>query len=322
MTQDKNILWPSELSVLSEDEKKSLTDKHLQSYKVLLSHESIPTSDTNINLLTELYIPFTHWLAQQSPRPFVLGINGAQGSGKTTFTKIIQQLLTDEYGKSVVSISIDDLYLTKAERINLSETVHPLLATRGVPGTHDIELGTNILQRLKKTNGAPLSIPTFNKALDDRNKQDDWQSIDKCPDIILFEGWCVGATAEHRSSLLEPINTLEAHEDASGQWREYVNKQLKGGYARCFSEIDELIMLKIPSYNKVLEWRTLQENKLKKSVRHSSGQYTCMSEQEIKRFIMFFERITRNTLKAPSSRARFIFEIDTRHSITRTHYNQ
>lgn len=314
-TNNKFELWPETLSVLSSKTLDKIVEENKREYEILLRHESILLSPASKNLLKTLYIPFANWITQQ-PQPFTLGINGAQGSGKTTFAKILAKILINSFNKSVVIISIDDLYLTKKQRLQLSKTIHPLLATRGVPGTHDVELGLNILKSLKNTTDYPIYIPTFNKAIDDRNHKQHWQTIASKPDIIIFEGWCVGALAEDKKSLATPINDLEKNEDQHCQWRQYVNNQLKNDYQTLFSEVDELVMLKIPNYEKTFEWRALQESKLKESTRGSR----CMSEKEIKHFTMHFERITRYTLCEMPSRARLIFEIDNEHSISNICY--
>ncbi len=316
LLKNQSSLWPNELAEISRTEINRLDSENSSQYEKLLSNESIPLSSENKDLLRSLYIPLSNWLSEQK-KTFTLGINGAQGSGKTTFSKILKQILVNSFKKSVVIISIDDLYLTKAERLQLSHTMHPLLATRGVPGTHDIKRGLKIFKKLKSNDNSPIHIPTFNKASDDRNNYHSWKIVTEKPDIILFEGWCVGAVAESEATLNIPINSLEEKEDSSGEWRQYVNTQLKTNYSELFSQIDELIMLRIPHYKKILEWRTLQENKLKQSTPESTG----MNETEMLRFIMHYERITRNTLKEMPARAKLVFEINSDHYITNTLFN-
>ena len=311
ISPNKTLLWPNELAEISSAETERLYKENSYEYNKLLGNESIPLSYANKDLLPSLYIPLASWLSKQK-KSFTLGVNGAQGSGKTTFSKILKQVLTNSFNKYVVIISIDDLYLTKSERLQLSKTTHPLLATRGVPGTHNIKIGLEIFKKLKYNDNYPVHIPTFNKAIDDRNDEHSWQTITEKPDIIIFEGWCVGAIAESEETLNSPINSLEENEDNNGKWREYVNNQLKNIYPEIFSEINELIMLKIPHYEKALEWRTLQEDKLKQSTQESIG----LNENEILRFTMHFERITRNTLKEMPARAKLVFEINSDHCIT------
>ena len=116
------------------------------------------------------YLPLGDWLRQQRQRQdtLVVGINGCQGSGKSTLADFLQQFL--EYqGLSVASLSIDDLYLTRAQRQQLAKTVHPLLQTRGVPGTHDTAMGIALIDQLRQlSKGEQLRLPRFDKASDDR----------------------------------------------------------------------------------------------------------------------------------------------------------
>jgi len=317
----KYHLWPDALKILTTKEKYNITNKHIAQYKKLLTNELIPLSNRNVKLLSEFYIPLATWIMQQATSPFVLGINGAQGSGKSTFAKILKQILMSEFKLSVVILSIDDLYLSKNDRLKLSKSTHPLLATRGVPGTHDITLGINLLEQLKAGDQFPIHIPVFDKSNDDRADQIYWQTINHQPDIILFEGWCVGAIAENEDSLNAPINDLEENQDSDCKWRKYVNNHLNTDYQLLFSKIDSLIMLKAPDFNKIIEWRTLQENKLKQQIgnQHSNA---SMSEEEIKHFIMHYERITRNTLNEMPDRATLVFEVDKNHCISNTVYNK
>lgn len=316
LSKNQLSLWPDKLVEISNTEINRLDRENRSQYETLLSNESIPLTSENKNILSSLYIPLASWLSQQT-KTFTLGINGAQGSGKTTFAKILKQILTKSFNKSVVIISIDDLYLTKSERLQLSKTTHPLLASRGVPGTHDVKIGLEVFKQLKYNDNYPVHIPTFNKVIDDRDDQHCWQIISNKPDIILFEGWCVGAIAEDQETLSIPINSLEINEDNNGEWRRYVNNQLKNTYQTIFSEIDELIMLRIPHYEKVLEWRTLQETKLKQRTKTNVG----IDHNEIRYFTMHFERITRNTLKEMPTRAKLIFEINNDHCITNILFN-
>src|SRR6187397_1657911 len=98
-------------------------------------------------------------------RPRVIGINGAQGSGKTTLCRFLEALLV-EHNLRTVTLSLDDLYLTRAERQDLAMHEHPLFATRGVPGTHDVALGEAILDDLLA--GRTAALPRFDKSVDDR----------------------------------------------------------------------------------------------------------------------------------------------------------
>lgn len=310
--------WPLHLSKKETIHLNSLGERLLAGFERLLAEESINTSDEFAHLLRHIYLPFCHWLVKQQNQPLVVGINGAQGSGKSTLTRILKYLLESGFNKQVAYLSIDDLYKTRTQRLQLAETRHPLLKTRGVPGTHDTELGINILSQLKSKNNEPISIPVFDKATDDRLDKSQWQQHYGECDFILFEGWCVGTTAEDDQALEKAINTLEHNEDKDASWRKFVNQQLEEDYARLFSFIDIQLLLKVPAFEKVYEWRQLQEKKLlskeqqKSAARKSNN---VMNEEEIKRFIMHYERLTRHTLNEMPDRCDVLFELGDDHMI-------
>ncbi len=292
-------------------------DSLLQLFQQVLKEESLPDEPQFKELFETLYLPMANWIANsQKDKPLLVGINGAQGSGKSTLTKILKALLVNGFNKRVVAISIDDLYLTRHDRQRLASKVHPLFATRGVPGTHDVELAIKILKQLKSGDPGNVSIPIFNKAMDDRAEESQWQQIE-CPvDIILFEGWCVGAMAQSNDVLDKPINLLEVGEDNNKQWRRYANSQLQGAYKDLFSLIDILMMLKVPSMDSVFEWRSLQESKLKQSLKDNPGAAKhVMSKDELKRFIQHYERITRHSLKEMPTRADVVMQVNEQHHI-------
>ncbi len=313
----KTPVWPAPLQQLSEVQGQRLLASVWSDFRALLSQEAIDLDVDMRQQLQRLYLPLAAWLAHQSgAQPMVLGINGAQGSGKSTLAKILALLLEQAFDKTVISISIDDLYKTRAQRRELAETVHPLLATRGVPGTHDVELGIDLLTRLKQGVTSDLAIPVFDKASDERLPESDWTRLTVKPDIIIFEGWCVGAVAEDATSLQQPVNELESTEDADARWRSFVNEQLAGPYQQLFNLIDVLLMLRVPDFEKVYEWRGLQEQKLQASLPDSQQQpNNTMSEAELKHFIMHYERITRLTLNEMPSRADVVLALDADHRI-------
>ena len=141
-------VWPQTQDQLTDDAGSNISSLQA-AFTRLLEEEGIPVDTGPNELLNTLYLPMASWLAaRQQNSPLVVGINGAQGSGKSTLTKILSMLLSQGFDKNVVSISIDDLYLTRAERQQLAEDIHPLFLTRGVPGTHDVELGKSILMQL------------------------------------------------------------------------------------------------------------------------------------------------------------------------------
>lgn len=226
--------------------------------------------------------------------PIVLGINGCQGSGKTTTAAFLQHAFEEIHHLNVVNISLDDFYLSKAARINKAQTVHPLFATRGVPGTHDTDL---ILRTMKALlDGKAPFISRFNKASDDLFPRSVWDQAPDYVDIIIIEGWLLGARAQDDNDLIEPVNSLERNEDADGIWRSHVNQYLKIQYQELFSLIDCLVMLKAPSFEAVFTWRLEQETKLAKklqsSTEPSADSSGLMSKEEIRHFINYFQRLT------------------------------
>jgi len=259
--------------------------------------------------LYQIYLPVAQWVANQ-PRPFVVGINGAQGSGKSTLSLILALLLKHHHNLNIATLSLDDLYKSRAERQQMAKEIHPLFATRGVPGTHSVKLGYETIQSLLK--GGATTIPRFDKTLDDPLPQSAWPIFEGRADVVIFEGWCVGATAQHENALNQPLNILEESEDRTGEWRGYVNRQLQHDYPALFKLIDALIVLEIPEYAKVLEWRTLQESKLRKS---TNDPQQIMEGAEIKRFVMHFERLTRSMMHEMPPRADILLKIDHQHQI-------
>lgn len=271
-----------------------------------------------ISTLKLVYIPLYSAIIKDyvvTNKPLVIGICGAQGSGKTTFAQLLSLVLEKGFNLKVVAFSIDDFYLTREQRLQLSKNVHPLLATRGVPGTHDSQLGIDVLNSLLHRNNKKLPIPQFNKAMDDRFPPEHWKFYKEFPDVILFEGWCVGATPQTPEELKTPVNELEKREDSDLSFREYVNDCLMRSYTEWFSMIDKLVYLKAPSFDKVLEWRLLQEEKLKNQISGNFQSTKIMSPDEVRRFISFFERLTKHILSEIPARADVVFEIDNNHLI-------
>jgi D-glycerate 3-kinase len=235
----------------------------------------------------------------QAERPLVVGLCGCQGSGKSTLAAFLK-LLLDWKTQSTAILSLDDLYLTRRQREKLARETHPLLATRGVPGTHDVTLGLKTLQRLRNADvRSRTPLPAFDKARDDRKPRKDWPVFTGRPAFILFEGWCVDARPQAPAALRKPVNRLESDCDPHGIWRAYVNGQLAGPYRDLFAPIDVLLFMQAPSFACVYKWRGLQEKKLRRSKRGSA----VMDRKELENFIMHYERLTRWMLKEMPGRA-------------------
>ncbi len=247
----------------------------------------------------------------------IIGLTGGQGAGKSTITQIIKLIFEIKYNFNVAFFSIDDFYKTLRERETLSKKVHPMFKTRGVPGTHDTKLLSKIFNDLSKKNFKPVYVPRFDKSIDDRFQKSKWQKISKKPDLIIFEGWCVGAKAQTKKQLLKPINILEKNNDSKLVWRTKVNNELNNNYRKIFSKIDCLIFLKVPNFECVYKWRLLQENKLKLT---SKGK-KIMSPKQVREFIMYYERITKQMLEDLSKNAYAVLSLDKKHRLSKLKFN-
>jgi D-glycerate 3-kinase len=237
-------------------------------------------------------------------RPVVIGLCGAQGSGKTTLAKAVAASCAD-HGHSCATLSLDDLYLTRAERNRMARKVHPLLATRGVPGTHDVGLGLSLIDSLQR--GQVARLPRFDKARDDREPPDHWPCSPVPCDVLIFEGWCVGARPQSPEELVQPVNALEQDEDAEAAWRRYVNAALAGSYQTLFARIHRLVLLAAPGFEVVHRWRLEQERELAASA--GAG---IMDEAGVARFISHYERLTRHILREMPRRADLVIWLDER----------
>lgn len=223
-------------------------------------------------------------------RSIVVGLCGAQGSGKsTTAARLAARIKA--VGRNVAVLSIDDFYLTRAQRSALARDLHPLLITRGPPGTHDVALAeATIASLLAARADDVVPAPAFDKSIDDRVAPAQWPRHHGPLDVVLLEGWCVGARPQKFSLLLTPVNALERDEDPDGRWRRYVNEQLGGAYRDLFGRLDLRLFLRAPSFDQVYAWRAEQEAGL----RRVPGQaLPAMDEPALRRFIAHYERITR-----------------------------
>jgi D-glycerate 3-kinase len=238
-------------------------------------------------------------------------LNGGQGSGKSTLAALVAAHLRRAHGLRVLVLSLDDLYLDKAARHALAASVHPLFATRGVPGTHDVSLGLTLLARLRAgiDPDHPLPLPAFDKAIDDRVPEALAPRLAGEVDLVLFEGWCVGATPQADADLRVPVNGLEAEEDTDGRWRRQVNAALRGPYAELFAVLDALVMLRVPDFDAVHRWREAQEAQLRRAGRGG------MSPADVTRFVAHYERLTRHMLRTLPARADLILDLDATHAI-------
>ncbi len=268
-----------------------------------------------IKSLKKFYIPISFWIEnkyKKKDKILFLGLCGGQGSGKTTIAGILKIILKKFFKREIYVSSIDDFYKTLKDRDKISSSIHPLFRTRGVPGTHDTNLIKNFFIYIRKKNFRKFKIPKFDKSADDRFKKKSWHIINKRREIVILEGWCVGAKTQSNSIIKRPVNILEKYEDKNLVWRKHVNEKLKNEYKKIFSIIDHFIFMKIPNFDLVFKWRLLQENKLKKK---SQFKKKIMSYNEIRRFIMFYQRITLQMIKDLSKSASIIMLLKKNHEI-------
>ncbi|MDA8537758.1 uridine kinase, partial [Candidatus Pelagibacter bacterium] len=215
-------------------------------------------------MIKSFLIPVSFWISKRvnKNKPLIIGLAGGQGSGKTTISSILTLILQKYFKLKVFKVSIDDFYKTRKDRKLLSKNEHSLLMTRGVPGTHDIDLMLKFFKKVKSNKFKNLAIPKFNKAIDDRCKKNLWYKLKFKPDVVIFEGWCVGAKAQTNKQLKKPINSVERLYDQGIKWRYYVNNQLKTKYKTLFKQLDGLLYLKAKNFSMLRNWRLKQERKL------------------------------------------------------------
>ena len=268
-------------------------------------------------------IPICFWISKKAEkkRPYFVGLAGGQGTGKTTISSLIRIILIKYFKLNVFRISIDDFYKTRKERINLSKRIHPMLLTRGVPGTHDINMILNFFKKSKVKKFKRLKLPTFNKAVDDRFNKNRWYDLKKRPDVVIFEGWCVGAKSEKNISLKKTINSMEKVKDHKQIWRRYVNQQLKSKYKSLYSQLNCLIYLKAKNFSLLQKWRLKQERKLWVNSKKKSN-LKIMSRGDVINFMQTYQRITQNMFRYMPKYASIILTLNSNHQIKSAVYKR
>ena len=291
-----------------------LTRQHIDDF---ISQHQLPAKFNY--LIEEYYYPLAAWLKQQRrvKKTLFLGISGAQGTGKTTLADFLQLVLAEDEGWRVAVLSIDDFYLTRAERRKLSETVHPLLITRGVPGTHDLKLLSTCIEQLRNLDSKnTLSLPRFDKAQDDRASIETWPVVAGPVDLIILEGWCIGSAPQTLDALSQPINKLERDMDPTGDWCNFVNRQLEDEYADLFAELDYIFFLQAPNFEAVFRWRLEQEEKL--AANSTDDSVGIMDRSQIEGFMQHYERLTRANILTLPKIADIVLELDDNHDCVRS----
>ena len=274
-------------------------------------------------MIKNFLIPICFWIAKKvdNKKPYFVGLAGGQGTGKTTISSIIKIILEKYFKLKVFKISIDDFYKTRKERIALSKKVHPMLLTRGVPGTHDISMMLDFFKKSKAKKFKNMKLPNFNKAIDDRFPKNKWNTINKRPDVIIFEGWCVGARAETNKTLKKSINSLEKANDHKLVWRKYVNQQLKTKYKKLYSQLNCMIYLKAKNFSLLQKWRLKQEHKLWLKTKKKGG-HKIMSKGDVINFMQTYQRITQNMFRNMPKYASVIFNLNSNHQIKSAVYKK
>ena len=293
-------------------------------FKFISSQETKKDKFKNKNkMIKSFLIPISFWIAKKTDKkqPLIIGLAGGQGSGKTTISSILTLILQKYFKLNVFKVSIDDFYKTRRDRKLLSKNKHPLLMTRGVPGTHDIDLMLNFFKKIKDKNFKSLQIPKFNKSIDDRFPKRLWYKIKSKPDIVIFEGWCVGAKAQSSSQLKKSINSLEKIYDKDARWRGYVNSQLKTKYKTLFSQLDELLFLKAKNFNLLREWRLKQERKLRAQTKNKKN-LKIMNSGDIISFMQTYQRITQQMFKDALKSSSIIMNLNINHQIEKIKFKK
>lgn len=243
-------------------------------------------------------------------RCHIVGLSGLPGSGKTTLAR---QLVAAANARGVRSetLSLDDFYLGQRERRQLARDIHPLLATRGVPGTHDLDLLARTLAALAHAKVEnPVRVARFDKGRDTRLPPSRWRRVTQRPRLVLLEGWCIGVPPQAPRLLRRPLNALERCEDADARWRRFVNAELAGRYAQLWQRLDTLVELEAPGFAVVERWRTAQERVLR-----ARQAPRAMDVAALHRFLMHFERCGRHALHTLPARADLRIALDADHDV-------
>ena len=293
-------------------------------FKFILSQETKRDKFKNKEkMIKSFLIPVSQWISKKvnKEKTLIIGLAGGQGSGKTTISSILSIVLKRYFKLNVFIVSIDDFYKTRKDRKVLSKKKHPLLMIRGVPGTHDINLMLNFFKKVKSKKFKGLEVPKFNKAIDDRYKKSSWYKIKSKPDVIIFEGWCVGARAQSNSQLKKPINSLEKTYDQGTNWRTHVNNQLRAKYKILFKQLDGLLYLKAKNFNLLREWRLKQERKLWIQAKNKKN-LKIMSSGDVINFMQTYQRITQQMFKDALKSSSIIMNLNSNHQIEKIKFRK
>ena len=263
--------------------------------------EQLKIENLNKQYLSDIVIPLSLYFHNHFPKsekPYFLCFTGGQGSGKTTLSFFVQKVLTEILNRPSMGFSIDDIYKSQEERKSLAKEIHPLCYVRGVPGTHDINMGLDLIEKLSCAKPNTVTrIPSFCKPEDQHYPQEIWPTYRGKPDFIFFDAWCGGARPVPEENWSPPFNKLEMEEDPNGIWSKWSNKELSKDYQTLFSKFDLLLMIKVPSMDFVYESRWIQEQTLAKTISDPALKDKIMTKEEVYRFVMHYERLTHYILE-------------------------
>ena len=273
-------------------------------------YQKLTSKNLSNNYICNYILPIIDYIINTNDKKFI--ISGSQGVGKSTLSKLLKKVIERTSLQQVMLLSIDDYYLSKKNRYQLASQVHPLLLTRGVPGTHDIKkLKEHIKQFNKKQ--FPILTPTFNKLKDDITKKTTTYSK---ADILILEGWCCGAKPIAKNYLHRNLNNIEKRFDKNFKWRNYYNIKLKMEYQKIFNSFDKIIYLQPPSFQSVLKWRFAQEKNNAKKTKTKN----FMNKNATKSFISYYEKLTKWMIQNMPANADMLIKVDKNQKIKKIIY--
>ena len=283
--------------------------------------------DTYAQTIQQWFIPLAEKMlsSKQPNAPLYIGVNGCQGSGKSTLSDFLACYFQDEKGLSAAVMSLDDFYFDIPTRESLAQSVHPLLRVRGVPGTHNTKLMSSVLRQLKTASHSNtdlnIRLPRFNKAHDNPHPESEWPVMQQAVDVVIMEGWCWGVRSQPICELDAAVNSLESERDAEGKWRQHVNDALKAEYEPLYELMDEWVMLQAPSFEQVFQWRCEQEHKLADSLaaKGETAANKVMSDAQVLEFIQYYQRLTEHALATLPAQCQHVFKLDGQRNIVDYH---
>lgn len=254
-----------------------------------------PGSELALDTLFRLWLPWAIAYHHSPSPPRIVGICGGQGSGKTTFTQVVARLLQPQ-GCTCLSLSLDDLYLSWAERQQLQRQ-DPQLIWRGPPGTHDVALGQQLLEQFRR--GEAIALPRFDKSCHGGQGDRLTPLPPRAGNLLLFEGWFVGM----RPLADEPRWPEPICSDADRQFAHDCQQRL-AAYVPLWESLDALLVLQPLDSRWNLLWRQQAEADL----RACTG--AGMSPDQIEAFVTYFRKALPPSLMLPPLRQRADLWVD------------